>query len=68
MASRTIGLIIAATCWICTPALGEPGHSLSAQGGWWNVEAEYRAPFGLFVDLGVPWFAMVLDGMSGGTD
>ena len=43
-------------------------HALALQGGWWNVEFGYRAPFGLFVDLGFPWFAMVLDGSIGGTD
>jgi hypothetical protein len=50
------------------PARAEGEHALGIQAGWWSVEAEYRAPFGLFIDVGVPWFALVLDGTMDGTD
>jgi hypothetical protein len=35
-------------------------HAAAVQGGWWNIEAEYRAPFRLFVDLGIPWVVFTL--------
>ncbi|MBW1811700.1 MAG: hypothetical protein JRJ87_26160 [Deltaproteobacteria bacterium] len=35
-------------------------HSLGVQGGWFNVEADYVTPFGLFADLGIPWFILAL--------
>jgi hypothetical protein len=50
------------------PARAAEGHALGLQAGWWNVELEYRAPFGLFVDVGFPWFAYYLDSTIGGLD
>jgi hypothetical protein len=43
-------------------------HALAVHAGWWSVEAEYRAPFGLFVDVGIPWFASVLDSTTSGME
>ena len=70
---RTFISVAAATLLCSFPAFGEEvssdrDHSISLQAGWWNVEAEYCADFGLFVNVGVPWFAMVIDGTASGTD
>jgi hypothetical protein len=63
LCAAIIGLLLA-------PAVSrsETLQSLAVQGGWWNVEAEYRTPFGVFLNAGVPWFAILLDGGTGGTD
>jgi len=69
----TRALVIAAVLiipsFLCTTDVrADTAHSVSVQGGWWNVEAEYCVDFGLFVDLGVPWFTMVIEGTTGGID
>jgi hypothetical protein len=44
------------------------GHALGVQAGWFSAELEYRAPFGLFVDVGVPWFALFLESTTSGVE
>lgn len=64
-----VGAALVASVLVWTsPVHADPAHSVSFQGGWWNVEVEYCADFGLFIDAGVPWFAIVIDGTAGGTD
>jgi hypothetical protein len=43
-------------------------HSFHLHSGWWNIEAEYQAPFGLFFDVGIPWAAFIFDGLTSGVD
>lgn len=49
-----------------TEALAQSG--LAIQGGWWSAELEYLTSTGLFLDLGVPWMAFVLDSTTSGID
>jgi len=44
------------------------GQVVSVHAGWWSLEAEYRAPFGLFANVGLPWFTIVLDELTTGWD
>ncbi len=71
MSSKVFVVVASLIClhFVSMPdARADQAHEFSIQGGWWNFEAEYLADFGLFVDAGVPWFAMVMDGDQTGSD
>ena len=38
----------------------KPQSALAIQGGWWSVEAEWKAKIGVFGAVGVPWVAIAL--------
>mgnify|MGYP001135930790 CR=1 FL=1 len=53
--------VFAARVLVVVPLLLAPAasaadsHALGIQAGWWAAEIDYRTPFGLFVDVGVPY-------------
>ena len=53
--------ILVGTLLLATAVSASDSHSLGIQGGWWVLELEYRTPFGLFIDVGVPWNTIAID-------
>jgi hypothetical protein len=43
------------------------GSAISLQGGWWSLEAEWRARSGLYAAVGVPWVALPIAMLNGAT-
>lgn len=41
--------------------------AFAVQGGWWNIEAEWRSRPGIYVAAGVPWGIVPVSLMSGAT-
>jgi hypothetical protein len=65
--SAGLGMAMMLVLWSMESSAQVWRHDLSLQGGWWNVEADYVAPFGGFVSAGVPWAAWLTDSLTGGT-
>lgn len=59
--SLSSSVILVLFLFTATSASAGDSHSLGIQGGWWVLELEYRAPFGLFIDFGFPWNTIALD-------
>jgi hypothetical protein len=49
-----------------SPAAGR-GSAFAVQGGWWSVEAEWRARVGVYAAAGVPWVMVPLAVMGDAT-
>jgi hypothetical protein len=57
----------AATAASSSGGAARPGSAISLQGGWWSLEAELRARFGLYGAVGIPWVAVPLAMLNGAT-
>jgi hypothetical protein len=57
----------AATAASSSGGTAKPGSAISLQGGWWSLEAEGRARFGLYGAVGIPWVAVPLAMLNGAT-
>jgi len=54
-------VVLVASLLLVPAARAADSHALGVQAGWWVAEIEYRTPFGVFVDVGVPYNTIALD-------
>lgn len=52
----------------CPSRAAAGDHEVSLQAGWWSAEAGYTADFGLFGEIGWPWFAAYIHNANTGVD